>query len=109
MFPAVSRANSPHFSFPKFFVQLGLFLALIFQIQAIRSATRPQSQEGVRLELPDNGNLRVENLHGGVIADLWNENYVSVLAITDSGQASRSPAVVQRTDTLLSVRVVRGP
>jgi len=63
----------------------------------------------VRLELPDNGNLRVENLRGGVIADLWNENYVSVLAITDRGQVSRSPAVVQRTDTLLSVRVARGP
>ena len=63
----------------------------------------------MRLELPDNGNLRVENLRGGVIADLWNQSYVSVLAITDSGQASRSPAVVQRTDTLLSLRVARGP
>src|SRR5207237_8707505 len=40
---------------------------------------------------------------------LWPENYVSISAITDSGQQSRSPAVIQRTDSLLSIRVARGP
>ena len=74
-----------------------------------RSAPNPQSPEGLRLELPENGNLRVENLRGGVIVELWSENYVSVSAITDSGQPSRSPAVIQRSDSLLSVRVARGP
>lgn len=72
------------------------------------SAPNPQS-EGLRLELPENGNLRVENLRGGVIVELWSESYVSVSAITDSGQPSRSPAVIQRSDSLLSVRVARGP
>ncbi|HVS83350.1 MAG TPA: VWA domain-containing protein, partial [Pyrinomonadaceae bacterium] len=43
-----------------------------------------------------------------VIAELWSENYVSVSAITDSGQESRSPAIVQRTDSLLSLHVPRG-
>jgi VWFA-related protein len=74
-----------------------------------RAATNLQSGEGLRLELPANGNLRVENLRGGVIAELWNENYVSVSAITDRGQQSRSPAVIQRSESLLSVRVARGP
>jgi VWFA-related protein len=62
----------------------------------------------LHFELPANGNLRVENLRGGVIAEFWNESYLSLTAITDSGQASRSPAVIQRTEGLLSVRVPRG-
>jgi hypothetical protein len=73
------------------------------------SASAFQSTQELRLELPANGNLRVENLRGGVIAELWNESYVSVSAITDSGLQSRSPAVIQRSDSLLSVRVARGP
>jgi VWFA-related protein len=67
-----------------------------------------QSSEDLRFELPANGNLRIENLRGGVITEVWNENYVSVAAITDSGRPSRSPAVIQRTDSLLSIRVARG-
>ena len=63
---------------------------------------------GLRFELPANGNLRVENLRGGVIADFWRENYVALSTITDSGQDRRSPAVIQRTEGLLSIRVPRG-
>ncbi|HVS21095.1 MAG TPA: hypothetical protein VHD88_04565, partial [Pyrinomonadaceae bacterium] len=91
-----------------FGLALGVCIALTAQAGAHSSTPIFQSNEGVRFELPANGNLRVENLRGGVIADLWSENYVSVSAITDTGQASRSPAVIQRTDSLLSVRVARG-
>ena len=76
---------------------------------AFASSPGLQSADGLHLELPSNGNLRIENLRGGVIAQLWNEDYVSVSAIFDSGKQSRSPAVVQRTDSLLSVRVARAP
>ena len=88
-------------------IRLGLILYLAFF--AVGVSARSQSDDGLRLELPANGNLRIENLRGGVIAQLWGENYVSVSAIFDSGKQSRSPAVVQRTDSLLSVRVARGP
>ena len=82
---------------------------LVAQGPAPGSAPAFQSNQDLRLELPANGNLRVENLRGGVIAELWDQDYVSVSAITDSGEHSRSPAVIQRSDTLLSVRVARGP
>ena len=79
---------------------------LAFRVPAC--ASNPSAQEPeVRFELPANGNLRIENLRGGVIANFWNENYLSLSAITDRGQASRSPAVIQRTEGLLSVRVPR--
>ena len=108
MFLAVPINRSPLFSFRKLFCLLaGLCLALFANVCEANSADL-QAEAGLRLELPANGNLRVENLRGGVIAELWSENYVSVSAITDSGQESRSPAVMQRTDSLLSMRVPRG-
>src|SRR5437016_2192169 len=94
--------------FPEKSIRLILILYLaLFANSASTSSARSQSDEGLHLELPANGNLRIENLRGGVIAQIWNEDYVSVSAIFDSGKQSRSPAVVQRTDSLLSVRVAR--
>jgi len=91
----------------------GLIAVLCFALVATAAATIPPinlpTPEGLRLELPANGNLRIENLRGGVIVELWPESYISLDAITDSGQQSRSPAVISRTDSLLSIRVARGP
>jgi len=90
-------------------VVVGLCIVALPWFVTARPAIEFQSSEGLRFELPENGNLRVENLRGGVIVELWKEDNVSVSAISDSGQQSRSPAVIQRTDSLLSVRVARGP
>lgn len=84
-------------------------IALVPHAGATGLPINSQEPEGLRFELPANGNLRIENLRGGVIVESWTENFVSVSAITDSGQQSRSPAVIQRSDSLLSVRVARGP
>jgi Ca-activated chloride channel family protein len=109
MFLAVSRDRAL-FSLKKTLGIVALVCAVLAaQNPAPGSAAAFQSNQDLRLELPANGNLRVENLRGGVIAELWDKNYVSVSAITDSGQQSRSPAVIQRSDSLLSVRVARGP
>jgi VWFA-related protein len=86
-----------------------LCIALVANAGIIVSPAQVQTTEGLRLELPANGNLRIENLRGGVIVEVWSEKFVSIAAITDSGQPSRSPAVIQRTDGLLSIRVARGP
>src|SRR5437588_3346063 len=91
-------------------ISFGLIAVLCFALVA--NALPPahfQTSEGLRFELPANGNLRIENLRGGVIVKVWAENFVLIAAITDSGQPSRSPAVIQRTDSLLSIRMTRGP
>jgi VWFA-related protein len=90
----------------------GLIAVLCFALVASAATIPPvnfPTPEGLRFDLPANGNLRIENLRGGVIVELWPENYVSLEAITDSGQQSRSPAVISRTDSLLSIRLARGP
>jgi len=71
-------------------------------------ASWSQTARELRFELPANGNLRVENLRGGVIAEVWNENYVSVAAVEQSEQATKLPAVVDRGEGLLSIRLARG-
>jgi len=108
MFLALSKGRS--LSSGRLFGVIALICAFIVGgIPAHGFFAESQTNQDLRLELPANGNLRVENLRGGVIAELWDENYVSVSAISDSGQPSRSPAVIQRSDSLLSVRVARGP
>lgn len=89
----------------------GLFVILCagqFGAGAYPDSLPAQADDGLRLELPANGNLRIENLRGGVIAEVWSQNYVSISAEFDSGKQIQSPAVVQRTDGLLSIRVARG-
>ena len=71
-------------------------------------AAASQAAGELRFELPANNNLRVENLRGGVIAEVWKENYVSVAAVADSGQSSKLPAVIDRGEGLLSIRLARG-
>jgi VWFA-related protein len=76
-------------------------------IPALASVTSFQSDQSLRFELPSNGNLRVENLRGVVIAEVWSEPFVSIAAVTDTGEAIRSPAIIDSSDRLLSVRVPR--
>lgn len=73
-----------------------------------QTAQAAQGAGELRFELPRNGNLRVENLRGAVIAEVWKEDYISVSALADSGQVSSLPAVVDRGDGLLSIRLARG-
>jgi VWFA-related protein len=70
-------------------------------------STKAQTNSGVRLELPANGNLRVENLRGAVIMEVGDESFVSVAAVAENGEQIESPAVIQSSASLLSVRVAR--
>lgn len=108
MFYAFPNDRSPFCSFRRVLsAVVGLWMIALTSAGAASPALF-QSEEGLRFELPANGNLRIENLRGGVIAEVWKENYVSVVAITDSGRQSRSPAVIRRTEGLLSIHVARG-
>src|SRR5689334_20496174 len=82
-------------------------IALASSVLAVR-AHPLQTTTGLRFELPANGNLRVENLRGSVAVELWSEDYVSIAAVSDNGQPSRTPPTIDRRDALLSVRVNAG-
>jgi len=87
---------------------LCLIAALFFGLPiAVTSAGNAPAGD-LRFELPANGNLRVENLRGGVTVEIWTENFVSIAAVADNGQPSATPPIVDRRDTLLSVRLAAG-
>jgi VWFA-related protein len=108
MLYAVPTFRAPICSFRKVLSAVVSLCLIALTSVGVASPAIFQSDEGLRFELPANGNLRIENLRGGVIAEVWKENYVSLVAITDSGQQSRSPAVIQRTESLLGIHVARG-
>ncbi|HEU5238768.1 MAG TPA: hypothetical protein VFU37_16675, partial [Pyrinomonadaceae bacterium] len=99
---------SQTFSLNKFFCPVIVIALALSPIPAAFSRAVQSSGE-LRLELPVNGNIRVENLRGSVIAQVWNESYVSMAAVGDSGEASRLPATINRGESLLSIRLTRGP
>src|ERR1051326_6361158 len=104
IYPAPST-RSPIYSLLKFLCPLALILPLL---GSALTRIAGQNNDALHFELPANGNLRVENLRGAVIAEVWNENYVSVSAVGDTGQTSSLPAIVHPGRTLLSIRLARG-
>jgi VWFA-related protein len=106
---ALPRRRSPAFVSGTIFVAILLVCSgVVSPNSTLASFSANQSQEGLRFELPANGNLRVENARGGVIVEVWDEKDLSLVAVTDSGAVIRSAAVIQTSDRLLSVRVPRG-
>jgi VWFA-related protein len=106
-----AQASHHHSSFPETSISFLLIVVTLFFVGTVAGFSNEpvlQSDEGLRFDLPANGNLRVENLRGGIIVEIGKQNYVAVSAITDHGQQKVSPAIVQRTEGLLSVRVSRG-
>ena len=66
--------------------------------------------EGVQVELPTGGHIRIENQYGDVAAEVWKEKYVSVTAtIEGSKPFARSPVVIANRNQLLAISIVRRP
>ena len=63
--------------------------------------------DGVRADLPEGGALRVENRRGAVRVEVWGERHVSVAARVGGREVARSPVLIQRTESLLTIGVVR--
>ncbi len=107
MFEDLRRRTSPAL-IREIAIVLAIAMILSFASPALFVfSTKAQIDSGVRLELPANGNLRVENLRGGVIMEVGDEPFVTVTAVAENGEQMTSPAVVQSSASLLSVRVAR--
>jgi VWFA-related protein len=66
--------------------------------------------EGLRIELPAHGQLRIENLFGEVAAEIWSENYVAVSTVIENDVSlKRSPVVIDNRSQLLVISIVRRP
>ena len=88
-----------HFLWPIFF---GLAYASLAQASGF------QGEQGIRIDVPADGQVRIENQFGSVRAEVWTERYVLVSA-TIAGDRSfrRSPVVIENRDGVLLVSIFR--
>lgn len=65
----------------------------------------------IRIDVPTDARVRVENRFGAIAASVWKEKYVSVAATIEGGAAAfrRSPIVIDTRNQLLLISVVRTP
>jgi VWFA-related protein len=102
-----------HFIFTKYFSAIivalicaAILLAPVMIVRATQSAQEDESLSAeVRADLPANGELRVENLRGGVSVEVWNEKYVSLKAMIKGAAPEVSLVRMARTNELLNVSV----
>ena len=69
------------------------------------------ADDGIRIDVPINSRIRVENQFGPVTVDVWQEKYVSVAATLEGSDRpfTRSPIVIENKTTGLSISVIRTP
>ncbi|HEX8096500.1 MAG TPA: hypothetical protein VF507_00630, partial [Pyrinomonadaceae bacterium] len=84
-----------------------LLLSPLLLLAFCSSHATAASDEGINVDLPAGGEIRVENRRGGVAVEVWKERYVSVSVTVEGGNwPLRTPPVsVQRSEHLLTVRV----
>jgi VWFA-related protein len=77
---------------------------------APQDARAGEGESFVSVELPATGEVRIENQRGGVALEVWGEKYLAIATV--SGDATLpadadSPALLERTDNLLTIIVPR--
>jgi len=70
--------------------------------------SRAKTEEGIRIDLPENGNVKIDNPFGSVQVQIWQEKYVLVSAAVSQSQDS-SPVVIDNRKELLSISAVHHP
>ncbi len=84
--------------------------ALMVLFFCVRLSTTAAQDPGIKIDLPADGHVRIENQHGDIRTEVWNESYVLVSATSDESVTfKRSPVVIQYKDKVLLVSIVRTP
>ncbi|HSD45827.1 MAG TPA: VWA domain-containing protein, partial [Pyrinomonadaceae bacterium] len=92
--------------------QREMMWALIFLAALLfpGSALAVNSQDEIRIDVPANGQIKVQNDFGNVSVELWENSYAAVSAsIEGSAKFSRSPIVIENRGGRLLISIVRRP
>jgi VWFA-related protein len=82
-------------------------MATLFCLPQSYAQNLTAPDEGIRADLPLGGELRIENRRGDITVEVWPEQHVSVSATVEGATPKRSPVIIQRTEALLTIGVVR--
>lgn len=85
-----------------------LLMAALFCQPLVRArGLATDADEGVRADLPLGGELKVENRRGDIQVEVWSEKHVSVSVTVEGTTPRRSPVIIERTESLLTIGVAR--
>jgi len=90
----------------------GLITALFLPLLALAvSAQTPEidSSQGLQMEFPTGGQLRIENDVGKVAAESWSQKYIYVTASGETGRSRLSSVVIENGKQGFIIRVRRRP
>jgi len=65
--------------------------------------------EGIQIEFPENGQLRIENSFGSVAAESWQQKYILVSTSEGAVVSRRTSVVIENKNQVFLIRVVRRP
>lgn len=95
------------------FLCAGVVVAGLGYPTSASSASAPigSTVQDIRIDVPPDARVRIENHFGAITASVWKEKFVSVSATMEGNSAplKRSPIVIENKNKLLRISVVRTP
>ncbi len=86
-----------------------LFLPALLTLTCFAQTATSDASQGLQMEFPAGGQLRIENELGGVAAESWSQKYVYVTASGEAGRSRLSSVVIENGNQGFVIRVVRRP
>lgn len=90
-------------------VSATVFLPALLTLSSFAQTARSDAPEGVQIEFPAGGQLRIENAFGNVAAESWKQKYVYVTTSEGAVASKRSSVVIENRNQGFVVRVFRRP
>lgn len=88
-----------------------VFGALLLPVLFVCFTSRAfgSNADGIQIEFPENGQLRIENSFGSVAAESWQQKYILVSTSQGAVVSRRTSVVIENKNQVFVIRVVRRP
>ncbi|HEY2973352.1 MAG TPA: VWA domain-containing protein [Pyrinomonadaceae bacterium] len=90
-------------------VLAALFLLAVLAVSCLAQTATSEVHDGVQIEFPASGQLRIENELGDVAAEIWSEKYVYVTTSEGAASSKGSSVVIDNRKRGFVIRAVRRP
>ncbi len=86
-----------------------LFFAALLAVSCLTQTATSYAYEGIQIEFPTGGQLRIENELGDVAAEIWKEKYVYISTSEGGSSARGASVVIENRSQGFAIRVIRRP
>jgi Ca-activated chloride channel homolog len=90
-------------------VLAALFFPALMALSCLAQTVTSGASDGVQIEFPASGQLRIENNLGDVAAEIWKQKYVYVTTSEGAASSRGSSVVIENKNQGFVIRVVRRP